>query len=411
MRRIPRSSFFYVPIGAAFVTLSISLAVPEQDSGPPAALRWRLQQLHRDHNEGAAIGDINRDGKPDISAGEYWYPAPEFAKKKLRQISAFGKDYLQNNGEHLHDMNGDGLLDVVTGRFTETKVFWYENPGPGNYDGEAAWTEHLLVDTKTNRNEINFFHDIDGDAVPEWIENSWGDDNPMLLWRQVREEGNPVPRLKRHVVGEDRNGHGMGFGDINGDGRQDIVFKQGWFEQPEAGAFSGPWTHHADFVIPNACCPLIVVDLNRDGRNDLIWANGHGYGIYWKEQLEPKADGSTRWRQHLIDDKLAQAHALAWEDIDNDGEPELITGKRYFAHSGKDPGAKDPNQVVYYDFDPAKQTFTRHLIAEAPSGKGPGIGLQIRIADLDGNGWKDIVVPGKSGTYILWNEGRGDGSK
>ena len=190
-----------------------------------------------------------------------------------------------------------------------------------------------------------------------------------------------------------------------------VIFKVGRIGEEASGDFPFPGGREGFFTLAGDDCPVIVVDLNRDGRNDLIWANGHGYGIYWEEQLEPQPHGSTQWRQHLIDDKLAQAHALAWEDIDNDGEPELITGKRYFAHSGKDPGAMDPNQVVYYDFDPAKRTFTRHLIAQAPSGKGPGIGLQIRIADIDGNGWKDIVVPGKSGTYILWNEGRSTGSK
>lgn len=382
-----------------FAALSVNAQNPKK-----GGLKWRVQQLHKDNNEGLDLGDINGDGTLDISAGEYWYAGPDFKPYPLRKLTPHGKDYLQNNGEHLYDIDGDGLLDVVSGRFTETRVFWYKNPGPGNYDKVEGWEEHILMDTGTGQNEVSFFQDIDGDGKPEWIENSWNDDNPLLIWRMEGRTESGAPKMRKHVVAENVNGHGMGFGDINSDSREDIVFKQGWFEHPQA-SYASPWPHHPDFLLPHACCPMIVTDLNRDGRNDIIWADGHNYGIYWEEQQEPQSNGATTWRQHLIDKKLSQAHALAWVDIDNDGDPELVTGKRHYAHSGRDPGADDPNQVVYYDFNQATLRFSKHIIAQGPSGKGPGIGLQIRIADLDQNGWKDIIVPGKSGTHILWNDG------
>jgi len=176
-------------------------------------------------------------------------------------------------------------------------------------------------------------------------------------------------------------------------------------EQPAAGAFSGPWKWHKDLELPHASCPILVLDLDEAGDNDIIWADGHNYGLYWEERLEPQSDGSTTWKQHLIDKKFSQAHSLAWADIDNDNKPELITGKRYYAHSGNDPGAEDGNTVQYYDWNKDDKTWTKHIISHGAAGEGPGIGLQIRVADLDGNGWKDIIVPGKSGTHIIWNQG------
>jgi hypothetical protein len=363
--------------------------------------KWRVQQLHKDNNEGIAVGDINGDGKPDITSGEFWYQAPDFKQRPLRKILPFGADYMQNNSEHLYDMDGDGDLDVLSGAFTLKNVDWFENPGVGKYD-KGLWPVHQLVDTGTGHNEATFLHDIDGDGTPEFIENSWNPKNPMQIFRLVRGDDGKVS-AKKHIVSQSGNGHGLGFGDLNGDGRQDIVFQSGWYEQPTAVPFSGPWEYHHDFDLPHASCPIIILDLNRDGRNDLIWSDGHSYGLYWHEQLAPQPDGTTTWRQRLIDKKFSQGHSLAWDDVDNDGQPELITGKRYYAHSGKDAGAHDDITIQYYNWIPKTSAWTKHIISTAPAGKGPGIGLQIRVHDLDGNGWKDIIVPGKSGTHILFN--------
>ncbi|MDF1752257.1 MAG: VCBS repeat-containing protein [Verrucomicrobiales bacterium] len=387
------------------IALLSGLSIYAQQKKKPAkkVLKWRVQQLHKDNNEGIAVGDIDGDGKLDITSGEYWYQNPDFKQRKVRKILPFGKDYMQNNSEHLYDVDGDGDLDIVAGAFTLPIVNWYENPGK-DYDSVESWAVHELIDTGTKNNEATFLEDIDGDGKPEWLENQWKATNPMEAY-QFAEDENGKPILKRHTIGEGLNGHGQGLGDINGDGRKDIVFMQGWFEQPEAGAYSGPWVYHNDFTLPHASCPILILDIDGDGDNDLVWGDGHNYGLYWEEQLAPAADGSTNWRQHLIDKKFSQAHTLNWEDIDNDGAPELITGKRYYAHSGNDKGAEDPNTVHYYDLNTDTMIWSKQEIASGPAGSGPGTGLQIRIADLDGNGWKDIIVPGKSGTHILWNDG------
>ncbi|MBC8350114.1 MAG: VCBS repeat-containing protein [Verrucomicrobia bacterium] len=366
------------------------------------ALQFRVQQLYKDNVESCAVGDIDKDGDLDVVAGERFYLNPEWKPIKFRSIKPFGKDYMQDNGDYVYDVNGDGWLDVVAGQFTVSPLLWFENPGEKTLGGGKLWKQHTLVDTGVGHNEIIFFRDMDGDGVPEYIANSWNSKNPMLIWKFSKVDG--VPTMTKSVVSESGNGHGQGYGDVNGDGLEDIVFMQGWYERPAKNAFGQTWKWHKDFTLPHASCPILVLDLNKDGRNDMIWGNGHNYGLYWHEQLQPSEGGKTVWKHHLIDKNISQFHALAWEDLNNDGNPEIITGKRYYAHSGTDAGAKDEIVIVYYQPRLAEDgtvTFQKEIAHKGQAGTG----LQILVADLNGDRWKEIIVPGKSGTHILWNKG------
>ena len=140
-------------------------------------------------------------------------------------------------------------------------------------------------------------------------------------------------------------------------------------------------------------------------RNDLIWAKAHDYGIDWWEQGQPGPGGATTWTEHLVNDSWSQPHCLAWADIDGDGQSDLITGKRVRAHGGRDPGGADPECLSYYTWNKVERQFTRHTIG-AP-GEGIGGGTQIRVADLNADGCLDIVVAGKTGTWLVTNEGFG----
>jgi hypothetical protein len=370
-------------------------------------LRFEIRQLALDANEGVAIADVNRDGKPDLVAGRNWYEGPAFAPRALRLIADWN-GYVESNGDFIHDVNEDGFPDVIAGSFIQTEVSWYQNPGTAGLALGQQWKKHMLQDTGYSQNEGSFLCDLDGNGSPEWITNSWNDKNPLMVWklvsRKVNNDGTSQQAATAGMdacgVGGDGQSHGLGFGDLNNDGREDLITGHGWYERPEKDVWTKPWTFHADWPHLHSSVPMLVRDLNDDGRNDLIWGKGHDYGLFWWESAGIK-DGKFTWKEHLIDKSYSEVHTLHLADLDSDGKEELITGKRVRAHNGKDPGGNEPPCFYYYKWDKQRNAYTRHTIDEGRVGTG----LQIATADLNGDGRTDITVAGKSGTYVLFNQG------
>ncbi len=367
------------------------------------AVKFSTRCLMVNPNEGCAVGDVNRDGKPDVVAGTHWYAAPDFVPRPVRDIPQTMKEFYANNGDHLYDVNGDGWLDVIAGGWMESEVMWFENPGELGLQRGYKWKPHLLKDTR-GQNEVFQLHDFDGDGTPELFVSCWKKEDPTVAWKLVTaDDGSPT--LERKVIGEaGGGGHGYAFGDLNGDGREDVLMETGWYERPEGEPFAAPWKFHPETALPHPSCPFLVVDLNEDGRADILWGRAHDYGLFWWEQGQPKADGTTTWTEHHIDKSWSQAHCLVWADLDGDGRCELITGKRVRGHAGNDPGGREPACLYYYTWDKPQGQFTRHAIG--PPGADIGTGMQICVADLNGDGRLDIAVAGKSGTWLLMNEGK-----
>ena len=391
------------------------LSVNSQETG----IKFKPQLLTVDANEGIDVADIDGDGKPDVVAGRNWFPAPEFAPRPLRLIEDWN-GYVQSNGDFCMDVDKDGLIDVVAGSFLPTEVKWFKNPGKEALELGKIWPAANLVDTQLSQNEASFLHDFDGDGQPEWISNSWKKENPVVIWKFAAESREittkkgrgknakevtttqQVPTLTKRVIGLDGNAHGMGFGDINNDGREDIVIATGWYERPEGNPFAKPWKFHADWDYLHASCPMLVRDLDGDGKHDLVWGKGHDYGLYWWQSEGTSEDGKLKFKQHLIDDRFSQPHTIHFADLDGDGNDELITGKRVRAHNGRDPGGNEVPCMYYYRWDPDSNSFNRFVIDEGHIGTG----LQIRTADMNADGKIDIAVAGKDGTWLLFNQGK-----
>jgi hypothetical protein len=112
---------------------------------------------------------------------------------------------------------------------------------------------------------------------------------------------------------------------------------------------------------------------------------------------------SRTWIKHSIDPNNSQFHTMEWNDLDNDGKSELITGKRYRAHDDNDPGAHDPVGIYYYTWN--GESFTKNVVSYGAPGIGKGTGIYFTVTDLNHDHWEDIIVAGKDGLCVFFNRG------
>lgn len=392
-----------IGVVASLCLLSPSRGQDAQDSDAARAIHSfeRKHLTDKFYSEGATFADVNRDGLLDVVSGPYWYAAPDFTKGvEFYPPHAFDiEGYSDNFFAFGHDFNGDEWTDILVIGFPGKEAFWFENP-----QGKLGhWKRHLA--TPVVDNESPTFTDITGDGRPEIVCSQGGQmgyaeipDDPTRPWRFQPISPN---------VGYVKFTHGLGVGDVNNDGRIDILEKNGWWEHPAEGPDAGLWKFHAVKFSDAGGAQMLVYDVDDDGDNDVVTSKAaHAYGLSWFES-EPNGD-VIAFREHPIMGEKAeendygvvfsQLHALALADIDGDGVQDVVTGKRYWAHSDKDPGSLEPAVVYWFrtvrgddgvDFVP--------YLADDTS----GVGTQVVVDDFNKDGLPDIVVGNKKGTFAL----------
>lgn len=351
-------------------------------------------------SEGVAVADVNRDGVPDVVTDQYWYEGPGFAPHEIRAPETYDPAAGFANGFAVYpqDVDHDGWLDLVVAPHPGDAMLWYKNPLQG---GDAHWTPYSLAPAGVAGLETPVVADLfaDGRSILVMTDIVTG----VLAWFEPGTD--PTQAWVEHAIsapgfpGAALFTHGMGTGDVDGDGRLDLLTGYGWFQQTSDPA---AWVEHAFSFGPNpdACSTMFAHDVDGDGLADVLCARPHDYGLYWWKQAPNAPGADPTFAASAIDMTISQMHVVRLDDLDGDGVPEIVTGKTFWAHVPPgDPGENDPAVLAYYTLQrgPGGPTFARHDVDE-----DSGVGRGFAIADLNGDGKPDIVTANKKGlAYFL----------
>lgn len=343
-------------------------------------------------SEGVAVADVNRDGQKDVLAGNLWYRAPQWTPQETAPAQEFNgaTGYSNSFLNFSTDVNGDGWPDQIVVGFPGEKALWRENPKgrPG------PWKEHAIW--RSACNESPALADLLGNRRPVLV---FPYDEKYMAWYEP--DSDRTKEFVCHTVGEAgapgvaRFAHGMGIGDVTGDGRPDILCKDGYYEAPKDPR-SGPWKFVRADLGPD-CAQMGVTDVNGDGLPDVISSSAHNIGVWWHEQK--RGPNGPEFVHHTIDASFSQSHALAMADMNGDGQMDIVTGKRFWAHGPQgDVQPNDPCLLVWYELRRKNRTVTwiRHEID-----RDSGVGTQFTVTDVDGDRLLDVVTSNKKGVYVF----------
>lgn len=353
--------------------------------------------------DGITSGDLNRDGNLDIIAGPFWYRGPDFGEaSEIYPARDFDRAASPTDSmfSFVHDFNHDGWPDVLQlGRVHLHQAFWYENPR-----GESGfWKPHFVFHRV--QGESPPFADVDGDGQPELVAHWQG------AWGMLKPDpASPVRPWRFHPITEFTSWapfyHGEGLGDLNGDGRLDLILNDGWYEQTHDGR---EWKRHSFRFAAKGGAQMFACDVDGNGVQDVITAlDAHGWGLAWFENQSrdepnfvPHHIMGSRDEESTFGVAFSQPHALALGDFNRDGLLDIVTGKRRWAH-GPTGDIEPMGQPVLYWFELVREGGTARYIPHLID-TDSGVGVQITVSDINRDGKPDILTASKLGAFLFLN--------
>ena len=365
---------------------------------------WKSQKVSKlFHGEGGTFADLDGDSHTDIVAGYQIFFGPDYkSASKLFPSNPYNiNGYSEYFFDFSYDIDRDGDIDILVVGFPGAPSHWYRNPGKETAR-QGNWERFTVMEVVDN--ESPMFEDITGDGKPELICCTGG----QFGYAEINAD--PTKPWVFHPVSEpgpyQRFTHGIGIGDVNDDSHKDMLAKNGWWQNPGKPS-DKLWVYHPfEFSGPGGA-QMFAIDLDGDGKTEVITSlAAHAYGLAAYKKT-PGTNDYTWSKIDIMTDKpetsptglaISQLHAIAIADMDGDSKPDIVTGKRFWAHNGNDPGENELPLLVW--FKPIATNggikFHPNIIDDAS-----GVGTQVTVGDANGDGLLDVLSASKRGVHLL----------
>ncbi len=373
--------------------------------GAPAFTRVCIGELDNgaEMNTLFNVADLNRDGRMDIfSAGRsgvmVWFENKGGGKWERHLIDRVRR---QECGGLAHDLDGDGWLDIVNGSDSGLdELAWWRNPGPQG----GPWRRHLICKTGANQFHDTLIADVTGDGRLSLL--FWNQGSGTLYWTPLPRDptASPWQNIQAIATNMRENGlpeEGLVAADIDGDGKNEVIAGTHWYR------YLGPpnrWERHK-FARDYISTVIAVGDINGDGRKEILLTEGDAC-IYGKPQggkfawFSPGRDIRDLWEEHLVEDRLLDPHSLQLGDICGNGHLDVLVGEI----GVREIYREKPPRLMVFEND-GKGNLRRHIV-------DVGTGSHhARLADFRNVGALDIAsrpLHGPDRTKIfVWYNARG----
>jgi hypothetical protein len=298
------------------------------------------------------LADVNGNGIPDVVSGAWWYRNPTWERYEIPDIYQVLSAY---------DLDGDGRMEFIA--ILHSQVIsdnWYEG-----LSAQLVWIKP--VDAEKGVWERHTIGTGRGDwphgtlvvpllpggklALLTAYHSCWSkpDDFPQLFEIPTNPAVEPWPV---RTLAEIQYSENYLLADIDGDGVMDIVAGMWWLQNKGDGTFIPHRITEENIDIAQCA----VADINGNGWPDILLSDATAEVIEGKPMPRllwfenPGWGAEVPWKRHVID-LLRWPHSLAVEDVDGDGQLEIICGEH-------DPAHPFRNQCRLFLYKPANRAGT-----------------------------------------------------